>query len=97
MAMEKKAEERQCRICGCTENHACSGGCYWVEDGLCSACADKRLVADLRRVKGRRPDAYSVIGAVSGLGERRIREIAKGASMDFYERTILEGLAGYPK
>ncbi|WP_371380884.1 hypothetical protein [Sporomusa aerivorans] len=30
---------QRCRVCGCTDNHACPGGCYWVEEGLCSACA----------------------------------------------------------
>lgn len=29
-----------CRVCGCTDNHACPGGCYWVEPDLCSRCAD---------------------------------------------------------
>lgn len=29
----------QCSICGCTENHACDVGCYWVKDNLCSQCA----------------------------------------------------------
>lgn len=28
-----------CRVCGCTEDNACLGGCYWVEPDLCSACA----------------------------------------------------------
>jgi hypothetical protein len=32
-----------CRICGCTENSPCPGGCWWVPDpemlgDLCSAC-----------------------------------------------------------
>jgi hypothetical protein len=30
---------RRCRHCGCTDDHACPGGCYWVEDDLCSECA----------------------------------------------------------
>lgn len=30
---------QQCRACGCTENCACDGGCGWIEDDLCSACA----------------------------------------------------------
>lgn len=34
-----------CRVCGCTEDRACPGGCWWVEDpegeDLCSACAEK--------------------------------------------------------
>jgi hypothetical protein len=30
-----------CRVCGCTEEHACDGGCSWVDRActLCSACA----------------------------------------------------------
>ena len=27
-----------CRECGCTDITACDGGCYWVEEDLCSAC-----------------------------------------------------------
>ena len=34
-------EERKCRLCGCTQNNACEGGCYWVEIDLCSKCRDK--------------------------------------------------------
>lgn len=29
---------RACRVCGCTEQAACPGGCAWVEADLCSAC-----------------------------------------------------------
>lgn len=29
---------RACRVCGCTDDRACEGGCWWVEVGLCSAC-----------------------------------------------------------
>jgi len=32
--------EQTCRVCGCTHYHPCEGGCYWVEDDLCSACAE---------------------------------------------------------
>jgi len=31
-------EVRRCRVCGCTEDHACLGGCSWVKADLCSAC-----------------------------------------------------------
>ena len=34
-------DEQKCRVCGCTWDHACEGGCYWIEDDLCSACAVK--------------------------------------------------------
>ena len=30
---------RKCRVCGCTDDRACEGGCYWVEEDLCSQCA----------------------------------------------------------
>jgi hypothetical protein len=28
-----------CRKCGCTEDRACPGGCWWAAPGLCSSCA----------------------------------------------------------
>lgn len=34
-ALEKT---KRCRICGCTWNNACIGGCSWVEEDLCSKC-----------------------------------------------------------
>jgi hypothetical protein len=30
----------QCRVCGCTNDFACDGGCHWVRSDLCSACAE---------------------------------------------------------
>ena len=27
-----------CRGCGCTDDRACPGGCWWVEPDLCSSC-----------------------------------------------------------
>jgi len=33
--------QRTCRGCGCTDRQACPGGCCWVEDDLCSACAEE--------------------------------------------------------
>lgn len=38
---------RTCRGCGCTDTHACPGGCAWVlldvptPTGVCSACAEE--------------------------------------------------------
>lgn len=31
-------ELRFCKVCGCSQDHACPGGCYWVTDDLCSNC-----------------------------------------------------------
>ncbi|MCL6375935.1 hypothetical protein EXT57_00910 [Pectobacterium brasiliense] len=30
---------QSCRVCNCVFEHACEGGCYWVESDLCSRCA----------------------------------------------------------
>ena len=37
---DRVGEIRKCRVCGCTDFKACEGGCYWVEDDLCSKCAE---------------------------------------------------------
>ncbi len=31
---------QKCAVCGCTDDCACPGGCYWVADNLCSRCSD---------------------------------------------------------
>ena len=28
-----------CRVCGCTDDRGCAGGCLWVAPDLCSRCA----------------------------------------------------------
>jgi hypothetical protein len=30
----------KCRVCGCTDDHACEGGCVWIEPNLCSRCVN---------------------------------------------------------
>lgn len=37
-------DDRQCRVCGCAEDHPCmteDGPCFWLEQDLCSGCIDK--------------------------------------------------------
>ena len=34
-----KLPAQTCRKCRCTDDRACPGGCFWVEEDLCSACA----------------------------------------------------------
>lgn len=39
---EKPADEttiRSCRICGCSDQWGCDGGCSWVGEDLCRGCA----------------------------------------------------------
>ena len=33
--------DQKCRVCGCDFFHACPGGCWWIEDDLCSRCDSK--------------------------------------------------------
>jgi hypothetical protein len=42
--IQPQVSERECRVCGCTEDKACVADgvpCSWVEDDLCSACKNK--------------------------------------------------------
>jgi len=81
--------ERKCKVCGCTQNNACPGGCYWVEDDLCSACntilikksvitfnsKDKKTVKEEAKVIVKGFESLDVaIGFISGIG------FAKGMS-----------------
>lgn len=42
-----------CSICGCTDERACPGGCYWYAPGVCTACAKKK--GQMRRTKQKEP------------------------------------------
>lgn len=35
---ERVESEQVCRICGCTQDNSCPGGCRWVAPGQCSSC-----------------------------------------------------------
>lgn len=42
--------ERACGGCGCTDDHSCPEGCWWVEKGprpLCSSCTNPDYGDDL--------------------------------------------------
>ncbi|TQI68542.1 hypothetical protein LY85_3281 [Clostridium sp. KNHs216] len=39
--MDPDLFNRKCRVCGCDWYHSCPGGCWWVEDDLCSSCAEE--------------------------------------------------------
>lgn len=41
-----------CRKCGCTEDDACEGGCWWVESDLCSSCSPS-TPADVKKARRR--------------------------------------------
>jgi hypothetical protein len=35
-----------CSKCGCTDDDACVGGCYWVEPNLCSRCQSPQVKSE---------------------------------------------------
>lgn len=37
----------KCMFCGCTDDHACPGGCSWIAPNLCSRCKDRVTGNDL--------------------------------------------------
>lgn len=48
-----QAKRGECRVCGCDDEHACMGGCSWVDRDhtLCTACMPP--VRNARTKKGR--------------------------------------------
>ncbi len=39
--------KQKCMFCGCTDDHACPGGCSWIEPNVCSRCKDRLRGNDL--------------------------------------------------
>jgi hypothetical protein len=33
--------DRACRVCGCTQDNGCEGGCSWIEWDICDMCQGK--------------------------------------------------------
>jgi hypothetical protein len=66
-------EVRRCRVCGCTDDRACEGGCSWIEADLCSACVETA-------------ERFAVVLTKPSVGDRShaillIRENAEGFGM----------------
>lgn len=73
-----------CRVCGCTNFSACAGGCWWVEDELCSACAIARSVR-AAKVDAAIGDAQLVEARAS---------VALDRNPDFGTHSLDDGCAG---
>jgi len=59
----------KCRICGCTDERACPGGCFWVGKDLCSRCVVMaELSPPLRSLNARRPRCSEGVGVRKGQG-----------------------------
>lgn len=52
-----KAKQKTCRVCGCSERHACSPGCGWSDkdETLCTVCEDALEAMILWFLDARRP------------------------------------------
>jgi len=44
-----EVEMRICRECGCTAERGCPEGCFWVDDDMCSECAQGQDAVDALR------------------------------------------------
>ena len=74
-----------CRVCGCTDERACEGGCYWIdaEQTLCSSCAGTAAdlayslewITMLRLRHGARES--DVIAATINLADEALKRFAK--------------------
>lgn len=53
---------RRCRVCGCTQDHGCVGGCWWVDLDLCSRCRVEPCDDAARRMFG--ADLYWAVTAM---------------------------------
>lgn len=58
-----------CIGCGCTDDRACAGGCYWYRPGICSCCAVAPDSTVLRPTK--RVSQMFVVAACEALQSRR--------------------------
>ena len=54
--LELTQTERVCRVCGCTQNNACLGGCWWVDVDLCSSCAEAAFAGTLKSCNAQNQD-----------------------------------------
>lgn len=72
-----------CRHCGCTDSHACEGGCFWVEDNLCSSCVRTEL-GTLRE------QLQQATEQITGLESRLQEQAAALAQRDQQEAIQLE-------
>lgn len=63
-------DDQTCRVCDCTDTNACThedgSPCFWIQPGLCSACAEKCGVdIDAHRSYGAEADVGHAIAGVA--------------------------------
>lgn len=78
MPLAPAAAVPTCRVCKCTEDRACVGGCYWMLPGLCSRCAER-----LEEEKQQRRAAAATTGVqreLAALDQHRAKRSKAGRS-----------------
>ncbi len=77
--LSQKNKEGRCKYCGCTDDNACFGGCYWIKPNVCSNCVLK--VSGLKNAAACYLDDHDVkearITFISKNGEIREFEILR--------------------
>ncbi|MGE4321039.1 MAG: hypothetical protein AB7E61_06305 [Acholeplasmataceae bacterium] len=71
---EMKHHKQTCRVCGCDDLHSCKGGCYWVEEDLCSQCSEKMNMYYIRLKKVSATDSDDDFITVDDFEELTIAE-----------------------
>jgi hypothetical protein len=49
---KKQPKVRQCGFCGCTDDAACPGGCFWADQETCSRCAKVYHAGEIHALAG---------------------------------------------
>lgn len=87
----------KCKICGCTDNHACEGGCFWVDinNSICSKCAIDQSVMFENKATGRK---VRIVGAYHDLfGVNAAVEIQRQDETNSYSKLSLLSFLFYYK
>jgi hypothetical protein len=85
----------KCRVCGCDDEHACKGGCYWYQPDLCSQCYEKSQQFDvmLRQVHFKGEELIDIGYEAQTLAEGLpTNEFAEGFVYGYVEGKGLEDL-----
>lgn len=86
IARYEEATVHRCRICGCTEEHGCEFGCYWVERDLCSECALNDKFVDEGALSWADKVLDCVIGGVQPNQREQLVDLLAAAIRDAYRK-----------
>lgn len=93
LGIPKGAEHQKCRVCGCDQEHACKGGCFWVYDDLCSQCYERMMsfIINFCEVEIVNNESYTEISERSVLAE----DLESFDKAEGFLYGYIEGKGGY--